>query len=144
MGCVVASRWRGAAPCPHRLANAHTWASVGASPRAPPQPPTPAPHLKSHARPECCSSSLRRPPALGQAEFPDVERMHKAKQLEKMVAKGLWGVSRGRAMERASVVRQPDSVVIRPTHAIAARPLLRGGRLGPLQSTQTALKTAHS
>ncbi|KAL4452648.1 hypothetical protein ABPG75_008310 [Micractinium tetrahymenae] len=28
-----------------------------------------------------------------QAEFPDVERMHKAKQLEKMVSKGLWGVA---------------------------------------------------
>jgi hypothetical protein len=28
-----------------------------------------------------------------QVEFPDVERMHRAKQLEKLVGKGLWGVS---------------------------------------------------
>lgn len=26
-------------------------------------------------------------------EFPDVERLHKAKQLDKMCSKGLWGVS---------------------------------------------------
>jgi hypothetical protein len=28
-----------------------------------------------------------------QLEFPDVERLHKTRQLEKMVGKGLWGVS---------------------------------------------------
>lgn len=27
-----------------------------------------------------------------QAEYPDVERMHKARQLAKMAEKGLWGV----------------------------------------------------
>lgn len=27
-------------------------------------------------------------------EFPDVERMHRSKQLSKMAEKGLWGVSR--------------------------------------------------
>ena len=33
-----------------------------------------------------------------QAEFPDVERMHRAKQLDKLVGKGLWGVSTGTAI----------------------------------------------
>jgi hypothetical protein len=28
-----------------------------------------------------------------QADYPDVERMHKARQLGKMAEKGLWGVS---------------------------------------------------
>ena len=35
------------------------------------------------------SNSLRPAPV---QEFPDVERLHKAKQLDKMCSKGLWGV----------------------------------------------------
>lgn len=44
---------------------------------------------RPHVLRVCCAPPQNHAPQ----EFPDVERLHKAKQLDKMCSKGLWGVS---------------------------------------------------
>ena len=51
--------------------------------------------------------------------FPDVERMHKAKQLDKMMGKGLWGVRAERGLGQGCL-RPPPHARVPATRACPA------------------------